>query len=82
MTVTSLRADEIVKTAEECFSLGLISQEKLEDVTNQAYSVPEYDGWDLPFYWEIQEEKDRRRRANHVPLKKRIVKILQWMVRE
>lgn len=62
--VTSFRADEIVKRAEECYALGLIRESTLEKVTRKAMTDPEYDPiLDLPLTHVIEHEKQLRLKA-------------------
>lgn len=62
--MSSLTSDRIIKSAEECFALDLISQQKLEFVTKMALTEPGYDPIiDLPLPWVIEEERRLRRRA-------------------
>lgn len=60
----SLSADELIATAQECYSLGLIDESRLELVTQRALSEPDYDAiLDLPLPWKIEHERLLRRTA-------------------
>lgn len=62
--VTSLTADAIVERAKECYALGLITEDRLRDVTRKAYTIPGYDPIvDLPLIHEVEAERALRREA-------------------
>ena len=62
--MASLVAEEIIETAEECYSLGLITEERLAYVTQRALTQPGYNPIDdLPFSWQIDHARDLSRRA-------------------
>ncbi len=60
----SLSGEEVIAKAKECYALDLISEATLERVTRNAETTPGYDAiLDLPMDWEVEHERELRRRA-------------------
>ena len=54
----SFTADALIKKAEECYSLGLITQQTLESVTRRALSEPGYTAiLELPLSHQLDEAR-------------------------
>ncbi len=62
--IESLTQEETIAKAKECYALGLISEPKMLKVCEYAERNPGYNPiCDLPFDWEVEHERDLRRKA-------------------
>jgi hypothetical protein len=70
----SRTADAIIRKAELCYSLDLITKGTLENVVRRAETEPGYTAiLELPFDWHIEDELRLRRQARRQQRRSRLI---------